>query len=113
MTPLRFQLPDLNAGLTEVRGVVYLDDPFLVLEVETAFMGEFEKEQQVIKIEPAALKEVRLDHGVFRDRLCLRPKSDALLNALPGEHAVEVRLKVWRTHRKRAVDLVEAIRARQ
>lgn len=113
MQRLRFQLPDLDAGFTEVSGVLYLDDEFLVFEIETALLGEFDKEQQVIKIEPAALKDIRLDRGIVRDKLCIRPKTDALLKALPGDHLGEVQLKVWSTNRRQAEQLVEVVRARQ
>ena len=113
MSSIPFSLPDINAGFTEIKGLVHLDDEFIVLEVETALLGEFNKDQQVIKVELAALKDIRLDRGLFRDRLCLRPKKPDLLEAVPGKHLGEVQLKIWSIHRSRAEALVAQARARQ
>lgn len=112
--PLPVHLPDLHGGLTELKGVLYLEDEFLVLEIDTLLLGEFSQEEQVIKIEPAALADVRLDRGLVRDRLCLRPKKRTLLEAVPGKHrGGEVQLRVWRTRRAQAEQLVEQVRRRQ
>ena len=113
MHPIPFQLPDLNSGFTEVKGVLYLDDEFLVFRVETALLGEFDKEHQVIKIEPRALDEIRLEPGIFRDRLCVRPKKRELLTAMPGTYETELVLKIWNRHRARAEHLVADVRRRR
>ena len=113
MRPIPFQLPDLHGGLTEIKGNLYLDDEFLVFDLETALLGEFDKEHQVIKIEPRALAEIRLDPGVFRDRLCVRPKKRDLLTAMPGTYGTELVLKIWTRHRARAEHLVADVRRRQ
>ncbi len=112
MSSIPFQLPDIHGGFTEIKGLLYLDEEFLVFEIETALMGEFNKEQQIIKVEPAALAEIRLDRGVFRDRLCIRPKKRELLQVIPGKHLGELQLKLWSKYRGQAEQLVEQVRAR-
>ena len=112
--PLPVHLPDLHGGLTELKGVLYLDDQFLVLEIDTLLLGEFSQDEQIIKIEPSALLDVRLNRGLIQDRLCLRPKKRTLLEAVPGRHrGGEVQLRVWRTRRTQAERLVEQVRGRQ
>lgn len=111
MTSIPFTLPDM--GLTEVKGLILLDDEFLVFELETALMGEFNKDTHTVKIEPAALQAVYLDHGLVRDQLCIRPKKRDLLDAMPGKYAGELRLKVWRKYRRDAEALVAAVQARK
>jgi hypothetical protein len=110
MDGIPFQLPDI--GLREIHGTVSLDEEFLVFDVEDALVGEFDKEREIIKIEPAALREIRFDRGIIRDRICIRPKRDDLLVAMPGEYEKELQLKVWRTKRDDAERLVEAVAQR-
>lgn len=112
MSRIPFSLPELHHGTTEVRGVLYLEDEFLVFEIETSLFGEFNKEQKLIKIEPKALQAIRFETGIFKDRICIRPKKADLLEALPGTFLREVALKVWRQHRRNAEQLVETIQWR-
>ena len=112
MNSIPFWLPDIDA-FTEVKGRVSLDDEFLVLEIETALFGEFDSEEQVIKIEPAALESIHLEEGLIKDHLCLRPKKHDLLQAAPGQHGHELRLKVWRNHRERVSALIAQVHTRR
>jgi len=110
MSGIPFQLPDI--GLREINGTIYLDDEFLVFEVEDAFIGEFDKEHMVIKVEPAALTDIRLDRGIIRDRLYIRPKKRDLLTVMPGTYSEALPLTMWNTQRRRAEQLVAAVRRR-
>ena len=110
MHSIPFQLPD--EGLREISGSVYLDEDYLVFEVQDALMGEFDIDRQVIKIEPAALVAVRLDPGIIQDKLCIRPKKRDLFKVMPGTHYEELRLKIWSKYRGQAEQLVEEVRRR-
>ena len=112
MSSIPFQLPDIHGGFTEIKGLLYLDEEFLVLEIETALIGEFNKKQQVIKVEPAALADIRLERGVIKDRLCIRPKRRELLEVTPGKYLGELQLKLWRKYRERAEQLVAQVQER-
>ena len=107
MKPIPFELPDV--GLREINGKVFLEDGFLVLKLQDAFLGEFDKDKKEIRIEPAALSQVRLDKGVLKDRLVLRPADERLLEAVPGDHDLEVELRIWRNKRDDVRSLVRAI----
>lgn len=111
MPGIPFHLPD--EGLREISGKIFLDDEYLILEVQDALMGEFDKEHQVIKVDPAALDEIHLERGVVRDRLFIRPRKNDLLEAMPGKHGVELPLKIWRKHRRRLEDLVDEVKRRK
>lgn len=112
MPSVPFTLPDIDAGLTEIKGILHLDDEFLVLDFETALLGEFDKRQRTVKIEPAAISSIRLETGLVRDVICIRPKKSDLLDAVPGTHLGELRLKVWRKRRDAAERIVQQIQYR-
>lgn len=111
MARIPFTLPDV--GLREVRGSVYLTESFLILELEDSLLGEWDKDLTTIEIEPAVLAEIRLDRRLFRDRLVLRPTSRTLLDAVPGNHAREVALEIWRWRRDDVIRLISEVRNRQ
>ena len=103
-----FKLAD--DGLYEIEGLVYLDDDFLVLDIERKLLGLGEGERTVVKIAPTALDEVRLDTGIVRDKLCLIPKRLDLLDAVPGKNPRAVELKIGRKHRPWVEDLIDEVR---
>lgn len=110
MNSIPFRLPDV--GLREISGVVYLDQEFLVLEVEDALLGEVDREEQTVKVEPSAVQEIRLDRSVLGDKLCIRPKKRDLLRVMPGTYTDELCLKLRKKYRERAEQLVDDVRRR-
>ncbi len=89
-----------NVGLRRISGTLFLEgDECLVLDVRNALVGGVDSEQQLIKVAPRALKEVRLARGGQNDRLYVRPKNRNLLEAMPGAHKDELELKIHRKHR--------------
>ncbi len=109
---VKFTLPDLHGGFTEVKGAIYLDEEFLVFDLEIAVMGGLSKKQRTIKIEPRAIAAISLRQGIVRDQICIRPKAVDLLSAMPGNHLGEVCLRMWRNRRDDARHLVVALRER-
>ncbi len=107
MRPIPFNLPDV--GFREIGGKVYLEDGFLVIRLSNALFGEFDKEKREIRIEPAALSQVRLDEGLLRDKFVLRPLDNRLLDAIPGDYDLEVELQVWRNRRTELQMLVREL----
>lgn len=107
MKPIPFTLPDV--GLREIEGKVYLEDGFLVIHIKDALFGEFDKEKRQIRIEPSTLTQVRIDRGVVRDRLVLRPEDNRLLDAIPGDYDLEIELRIWRNRRGDVLTLVREL----
>ena len=104
MNRIEFTLPDV--GLREIEGFVWFEDGHLMLEINNKLLGLVDAETDVIKIEPNALTDIYIKHRPFKDRLVLEPKKRDLLDAVPGKHANDVQLKIWKTKRKQVVQLV-------
>lgn len=107
-----FELPSIDMGFTEVKGLLYLDDEFLVFEVGTGLAGGSHSDNQTIKVEPGALAEVRHEQGLLHDHLIVRPKKDDLLTAMPGTFEGELKLKIKKPHRREVEYLVHEISRR-
>lgn len=97
MLRIPFSLPDV--GLREVNGLVYVEDGYLKIRLKDAFLGEFDEDRRTIQVEPDALRSLDLRRGLLRDRLVIVPWRSELLEAVPGEHANAVELRVRRKHR--------------
>ncbi len=98
-------MPDI--GLREIKGMLSLENGLLLIDITDSLMGEWDKDHQVIKIEYDALNEIGIAKGLFYDKLIIRPKRPQLLEMIPGEHPVDVELKVWKTKRKQLQELVK------
>lgn len=96
-------------GLDEIGGYVYLDDDLLVIDAKSAFLGIGKGDRQVVKVAPTALFDISLDRGIVRDKLRVAPKRLELLDAVPGDHAREVVLYIYRKHRPLLEDLVDEV----
>lgn len=106
MKHIPFKLPDI--GLREVTGTVYLEDGYLVLQVQDALLGLLDKDTELIKIEPQALDAIYVKPGIFKDRLVVAPRKMDLLELIPGKHQGVVELRIWKTYRADLHRLVDA-----
>jgi hypothetical protein len=113
MISVPFEISEVHAGFSEARGIMRLEDDFLVFQVQVVTMGLFKRSPETIKIEFGAIDEVRLEKRLVSDRVYIRPRRLRFLEVMPGKHAMEVRLKVKRKHRTRALLLVDSIRRRK
>lgn len=109
MLRVPFSLPDV--GLRELEGMIWVEDGFVVIELSNKLFGIVDEDKDLIKIEPSALREVQLKRRPFKDRLILVPKKRDLLDAIPGKHPNDVRLRVWRSKRRDSEKLLIAIEA--
>jgi len=109
MNRIEFTLPDV--GLREIEGFVSFEDGFILLDIKNKLLGLIDEETDLIKIEPGALKDVYIANRPFKLRLVLEPKKRDLLDAVPGKHANDLRLKIWVTKRKQVDRLILDITA--
>lgn len=109
MMSIPFEIPEIHAGFSEAKGIIRVEEEFLIFEFRMHTMGLFKQPFEVVKIEVAALSDIRLTKHIFRDRLYIRPKTERLLNTIPGKHLGEVKLLVWRKYRATALSLVDDI----
>ncbi|NNE34020.1 MAG: hypothetical protein HKN13_02215 [Rhodothermales bacterium] len=110
MISIPFEIDEIHGGLSEAKGVLRLEDEFLVFQVQTITLGMFKQDPELIKIEIAALEEIRFEKKLVSDRIYIRPKKLQLLDVMPGKHGIEVALKIKRKNRTRALILVDAVR---
>jgi len=86
MNRIKFTLPSVGLlELTEVEGMVWVEDGFLVLEIKQSLAGLVDTDNEVVKIEPDALKEIYLQRRLFKDRLVLVPKKNRLAKRDTGQ----------------------------
>ena len=104
-----FRLPSTHLGLTEVRGILFLEEEFLVFEIASGLPGGTHKERQKIKVEVAALNAILYERGILRDTLMIRPKKYDLLSVMPGQHKEALRLSIRKQHREATEQLVYEI----
>ncbi len=110
MNNIPFKLPDV--GFNEVSGYIYFDDEFLVFDVSTSLFGEFSEKEQTIKVEPAAIEDIVVKKGMFKDKVCVRPKKVELLKAMPGNFDDEIKLSVAHKHRIKVEKLIDEFNRR-
>lgn len=106
MLRIPFTLPEV--GLNEVKGMVWVNDGFLVLSVRSSLMGLADTDKEHIQIEPAAVTDLSLKKGLFVDKLIITPKSTKLLDLVPGEHPASLNLRIWKKHRSAVENLIDA-----
>lgn len=101
-----FQLPDTDFGLTEVKGLLYLEEEFLVFDIGTGTPGGAQQSQQVVKIEQRALASIETKRGMMHDQILVHPKKPDLLKVMPGKHEQALKLKIPKKNRLDAEHLV-------
>ena len=104
-----FRLPDAALGLTELRGLLYLEEDLLVFDVGMGLPGGSRKHRKVVKIEPAALADVQVEKGTRTDRLYVTPKRRDLLEAMPGSYEDHLPLAIHQRHRSQVEQLLEEV----
>lgn len=106
MLRIPFSLPDV--GLDEVNGMVWVNEGFLVVSVRSSLMGLTDTDKELIQIEPAAVADLSLKKGLFRDKLVITPKSTQLLDMIPGKHPASLDLRIWKKYRTSVEALIDA-----
>ena len=104
-----FEISDVHAGFSEVKGTLRIEGEFLVFDFQVITMGMFKQPPEVVKIEISALSDARLEKRIVRDRIFIRPKTYQLIDAIPGKHLGDVKLKVWRKYRPSSINIVDEI----
>ena len=104
-----FKLEDTNMGLTEHSGLLYMDEEFLIFDIQSGLKGVTRPERHQVKVDPKALAGIRLKHGNTKDVLYIKPKKTKLLEVIPGDHKGEVKLKIKKKHRMAAERIVQRV----
>lgn len=100
-------------GVTEIKGVLYPEPGYLVIDFRSGLVGTALRNHQIIKVETEAIQKIAIVEGVVRNAILLSATSSALVDALPGRFGPEIRLAIRRRDREEARQLVNTIRSRQ
>ncbi|MCG8606172.1 hypothetical protein MJD09_14445 [bacterium] len=105
-----FQLPDTKHGLKEHKGLLYLEEGFIVFEVGSGLTGGYKKERQIIKVELCAVETMRLGWGLLRDRLHVSIFRSNFLTMMSGKYKEEVKLKIRKRHLGATKQLINEVK---
>ena len=109
MDSIPFQLASTAMGAKEHSGLLYLDDEFLVFEVQSGISGLSKNDEQIIKIEPSALVTIMVEQGLVKDTLYVQPKKETLLAVMPGSNKEVLKLSIAKRYRAATEDLVQRL----
>jgi hypothetical protein len=104
-----FLMPKASKDFTEVGGLLYTEDEFLVFELQAGISGGSRKSDQIVKIEKTAIRDISLSEALLKDVVSIQPKRQQLLDVIPGDHVDSVRLKVNSSYRSDVKALIRDI----
>lgn len=107
---LPFSLPD--AGVSEVKGVLYLESDHIILEVVSGLPGVTESQTMRVRIALEAIDALGFENGVIKDSIFL-DSSEEILEVIPGRHTGQLRMRVRRRHRQDSELLVKVVNERR
>ena len=107
-----FRIPDLDSGLKEVRGVMYLEPEVLVLDIESGFSGLSRPERHTVKLETSVIEGFDLAHGLAYDRVSVRLSDQSHFERLPWPIVGKLVLRTSRRNRRETDSIVRMVRMR-
>lgn len=99
-------MSEIMQGVFEIDGLLSYADEVITLEVQTKGLAAAERSVTSVEVPLDALQEVRMKRKAFGSKIILRPKRLATLESAPGIRHGELVLKVKRSDRKQAAELV-------
>lgn len=113
MPSVPFLLPRTHGGMARAGGLVYLDGPYVVFEIQTTAVRWFKARPRTVRVPLHDVDEIRHHtRRLGRDRVVVRGRKLDALAGLPGQKRGEVRLLVERRHREALDGLLSALEAR-
>jgi hypothetical protein len=102
-----FYITGVNGGLTEVDGLLKVQNNALLLEFQSAdaIIGVVKSRVKEVSIPFDAIRRVELKKGWFTTKISIYTKSMSAMKDIPGAKAALVVLKVKRAYKIDALDL--------
>lgn len=102
-----FYITGVNGGLTEVDGLLKVENNTLVLEFQSAdaIIGLVKSGVKEVSIPFDAIRRVELRKSWFSTKILISTKTMAAVKDIPGSKAAAVVLKIKRDHKVDAMDL--------
>lgn len=107
-----FEIPNVNHGFQEVKGLLKLRDEGIELEFETkdAFLGLISSGVQSVTLFYKDLASIRFEKGWFSGKIILEATSMSIFEDIPGSEQGTCTLKIKRKHKKEAQNLISTAR---
>ncbi len=107
-----FEITDINHGFQEAKGLMKLnrDGITLEFEVQDSFVGFFKSGIRDVQISYADLESIRFKKGWFSSKIILNGISMKVFDDIPGTEHATCTLKIKRSHRKEAENLISKAR---
>ena len=111
MATVPFQISDSRGH--KVTGLLYLEEEYLVFEIQARKWGLFKSPPEKVKAEFGVIDHITLERGLFGDSIFIVPRRSDLLNAIPGDHKGELKLKVAKRYRELSQSIVSDVTLRK
>lgn len=107
-----FTIPDVNLGLTEVKGLLKVTGEEITLEFESkdAFVGMIKSDLKEVRISFDDIERVEWKKGFFSSKMSIFGKSMRVVSEIPGADHGKITLKFRRRDRDRAADIAGKLR---
>lgn len=111
MDSIPFEISDDHGH--KITGLMLLEEEYLVFEIQVLEWSISRLPTQIVKAELAVVNHIWFKQGIFKDRIFVVPKRSELLEAIPGTHKGEIRLKVAKRYREQAQQFVAEVLQRK
>lgn len=111
MANIPFEISDSHSD--EISGLLLLEEEFVVFEIRVRKWGLYKEPPELVKVEFGVIDNMRFERGFFKDSIFVVPKRSELLDAIPGDHKGELRLKVAKRYREEAQQFVAEVLRRK
>lgn len=107
-----FEIPEINYGLKEAKGLIKMWKQGLELEfeVQDGLIGILRSGVQTVRIPYGDLNAIEYEKGWFRDKVILEGVSMRVFEGIPGTDVATCTLKIKRKNREEAQSLISTAR---
>lgn len=107
-----FEIPDVNHGFVEVKGLLHVKENSLVLEFDQrdAFVGVIKSDLKEVSIPFSEIDSLRVIKKFWSMRVEISGTSMRSLREVPGSEQGRCVLKIKRKHRDEAIDVISSAR---
>ncbi|MDX1591722.1 MAG: hypothetical protein R3283_07160 [Balneolaceae bacterium] len=109
-----FEIPDINYGLVEVKGLLHFKNDKLILEFDQkdSFGGMTKSDVKAVEVPFSMVDSMKLHKKWFSTQIEILGKSMKIFEDVPGSNQGRILLKVKRKDRSHAESVISSARVR-
>lgn len=109
-----FEIPDVNHGFVEVKGLLHFKNDKLILEFDQkdSFVGIIKSGVKAVEIPFSEIDSLRIFKKWFQTRVEILGKSMKIFEEVPGSDQGRVLLKIGKKDRELAENVISSARVR-